>query len=125
MRKTTRASSGYTIRRHGFGALTNAPKRWKWVQRRLGFGFWINRGRSKKAQGLQRKGRRTRRLSPPGAHPGTRGPLRPRPAGVSPTRERRMVRAARPGPAPRRGAFTPEVAPTRKQYPGAPGGREL
>eukprot|EP00071_Canis_lupus_P049267 XP_022282824.1 basic proline-rich protein-like [Canis lupus familiaris] len=33
MRKTTRASSGYTIRRHGFGALTNAPKRWKWVQR--------------------------------------------------------------------------------------------
>ncbi|CAD7693853.1 unnamed protein product [Nyctereutes procyonoides] len=31
--------------------------------------------------------------------------------------------AARPGPAPSRGAFTPEVTLTRKQYPGVPVGR--
>lgn len=47
MRKKARVFSGYTIRRHAFGALWNALNRWRWVQGRLKFGFWKNLGRSK------------------------------------------------------------------------------
>ena len=60
---------------------------------------------------------------PAGAHSDTRGLPRLRPAGVPSTRERGVVRAARPGPAPSRSSFTPEVTPTRKQYPRVAVGR--